>query len=485
MKTIFTIIFLTLIFPRTFLTQNLIWNSIYNSYENFKEPNIFDKRISHSYLTESIKKIEKSDKYSLKVAGKSLEGRKIFHISIGQGKVNVLLWSQMHGDEPTATMALLDIINFFNADDDFNQIRKSILENLSIHIIPMLNPDGAEQFTRRNALHVDLNRDALRLQFPESKILKSLRDSIDAEFAFNLHDQNPRYSAGNSYRSATLSFLAPAFNYQKDINEVRANTMKLISDICTVIEDYIPGHIAKYKDDFEPRAFGDKFMKWGTGSVLIESGGWKNDEDKQFIRKLNFISILVGLYSIANKLYEKADIEIYNNLPFNDNLLFDLLLKNLAVKYSGQNYIIDIGINRDENYTKDLTQSYWIGKIEDWGDLSIFYGLDEFNLEGYEIRESKIFETEIQEINELDIDKLLKRGYGFVKLKRIAFEREFSSIPLNIIIGDKEIDLEPKYSGFANFTIWKKGKLEYNVINGFIYDVNSYVELNKNGVIIR
>ena len=183
MKTIFTIIFLTLIFPRTFLTQNLIWNSLYNSYENFKEPNIFDKRISHSYLSKSIKKIEKSDLFTLEVAGKSLEGRKIFHISTGEGKVNVLLWSQMHGDEPTATMALLDILNFLSADDDFNQLRKSILENLSIHIIPMLNPDGAEQFSRRNALHVDLNRDALRLQFPESKILKSVRDSINAEFA--------------------------------------------------------------------------------------------------------------------------------------------------------------------------------------------------------------------------------------------------------------------------------------------------------------
>ncbi len=109
--------------------------------------------------------------------------------------------------------------------------------------------------------------------------------------------------------------------------------MKLIVNIYDELKKFIPGHIAKYKDDFEPRAFGDNFIKWGTSSVLIESGGWKNDEEKQFIRKLNYISILAGLNSIANKLYEKADIKVYNNIPFNDNLLFDLLLRNLSVKY--------------------------------------------------------------------------------------------------------------------------------------------------------
>ena len=34
-------------------------------------------------------------------------------------------------------------------------------------MVPMLNPDGAERFQRRNAQGIDINRDALLLQSPE------------------------------------------------------------------------------------------------------------------------------------------------------------------------------------------------------------------------------------------------------------------------------------------------------------------------------
>ena len=121
--------------------------------------------------------------------------------------------------------------------------------------------------------------------------------------------------------------------------------------------------------------------------------------------------------------------------------------------------------------------------IEDWGDLSIFYGYDELDLSGYEIKESKIFDLPIQNINELDLDQLLKEGYGFVKIDSRSIKREFSSIPFNLILDHTQINLEPRYNGYANFTIWKDKKLRYNVINGFIYDVNSDLELKNNGLI--
>ncbi len=80
----------------------------------------------------------------------------------------------------------------------------------------MLNPDGADRFRRRNDLDIDINRDALRLQFPESKILRKIQLETKPKFAFNLHDQSTRYTAGNGYKVATISFLAPAYNYEKE-----------------------------------------------------------------------------------------------------------------------------------------------------------------------------------------------------------------------------------------------------------------------------
>ena len=485
MKSIFTLIFLIFISPRNILTQKYNSLEIYNTYEYYKESSIKNKRIKHRDLAESIDNIKKKGNIKSKILGKSLEGREIFHLYTGKGKTKVLLWSQMHGDESTATMALFDLFNFFNADDQLNNFRKMLLSKLELHFIPMLNPDGAERITRRNALYVDLNRDALRLEFPESRALKSLRDSLKPKFAFNLHDQNPRYSAGNTYRSATISFLAPAFNYDKEINNVRANTMKVIVDMYNELKEFIPGHMAKYKDDFEPRAFGDNFVKWGTSSILIESGGWKNDEEKQFIRKLNFIALLSGLNSIATKKFKKADIELYNNIPINDDLLFDLLLKNLSIEFKGNKYKVDIGINREELITKDQTQTYHLGKIEEWGDLSVYYGYDEYNFTDFEIRESKIYNLKLHKLNELDMQALLKDGYGFVKVDTLNIEREYSSIPFNIILNNEEVETVPKYNGYANFTIWKEDKLRYNVINGFLYDIDSDINLENNGIIFK
>jgi len=485
MKSLNTLIFLFIIFNRILLSQEFNSQVLYNSYSDFKENSIQKKRFKHSDLIKKIKEIKKNKVFNVKVAGKSLEGREIYLLSIGKGTTNVLLWSQMHGDESTATMALLDLFNFFTADDNSNNFRKQLLKKLKIYFIPMLNPDGAENYKRRNALNIDLNRDALRLEFPESKILKTVRDSLNPKFSFNLHDQNTRYTSGNTFHSATISFLAPAFNYEKDVNEVRGNTMKLIVNLYDELAKFIPGHIAKYNDDFEPRAFGDNFIKWGTSSVLIESGGWKNDEEKQFIRKLNFITILTGLHSIAAKLYEKADIEVYNNIPLNDNLLFDLLLRNLTVKYKSKNYTIDIGVNREELITNDQTQTYYKSIIEDWGDLSIFYGYDEFDLTGYEIKKSKIYDLPLYNINELEINKLLKEGYGFLRIDTLDIKREFSSIPFNLILNEAEVKLEPEYNGYANFTIWKDNKLSYNIINGFIYDINSDAENQNNGLIFK
>ena len=57
----------------------------------------------------------------------------------------------MHGDEATATMALVDIVRFF-AEGEREPLRERLQRNLSIALVPMLNPDGAEDFARGNAI---------------------------------------------------------------------------------------------------------------------------------------------------------------------------------------------------------------------------------------------------------------------------------------------------------------------------------------------
>ena len=113
------------------------------------------------------------DLFRTEKIGESIEGRSIHHVKAGNGAFAVLLWSQMHGDESTATSALFDVFEYLRRHRRDPAVER-ILSRLTLHVVPMLNPDGAERFERRNAQSIDINRDALRLQTPEGKALKAL-----------------------------------------------------------------------------------------------------------------------------------------------------------------------------------------------------------------------------------------------------------------------------------------------------------------------
>lgn len=127
--------------------------------------------------------------------GVSAEGRPIPLLLVGEGPTTVLLWSQMHGDEPTATAALLDVLNHIGATRAV-PATKALLSELTLAVIPMLNPDGAERTRRTNAQGIDINRDAGRLQTPEGRFLKSVRDRRSPAVGYNLHNQGPNQLAG-------------------------------------------------------------------------------------------------------------------------------------------------------------------------------------------------------------------------------------------------------------------------------------------------
>jgi murein tripeptide amidase MpaA len=166
-----------------------LYRELYNSYENFKEESIENRRFKQTKIQPLIDDFNQKENFKVTKVGESIEGRPIQLISAGEGDVDIFLWSQMHGDESTATMAIFDILNFI-ASGAFSEEKEEMLKNVKLHFLPMLNPDGAERFQRRNLLGVDINLDALRLQSPESKTLKNVRDSLDADFGFNLHDQS-------------------------------------------------------------------------------------------------------------------------------------------------------------------------------------------------------------------------------------------------------------------------------------------------------
>jgi len=483
-----------LILVTIFCTEIVIGQSkdmtsgLYNTYDKYKEASLDKRRIKHQSIKLLIDKYSKNAKFSVNKVGQSIEGRDLNLVSIGSGKTNVFLWSQMHGNEPTATQSIFDILNFLDSDD-FSKEKKKILKKLTLHFLPMLNPDGAEGFTRRNALGIDINRDALQLQSPEGQTLKRVRDSLNAGFGFNLHDQSTYYNAERTEKPATISYLAPAYNYEKEINEVRGNAMKVIVFMNNIIQKYAPGQVGRYNDDFEPRAFGDNITKWGTSAILIESGGYPDDVEKQEIRKLNYVSILSAIYTIANGDYKDISIEDYNKIPENDRKLFDLKIKNLTYNLLGKAYKIDLGINRSEIDNKDHTDFYNVGRIVDQGDLSTYYGYETFDAEGYKAVAGTLYPTMIASMTSygrLNAFSMLGKGYGYVKMAKLPDDKDYTDKPITILKVTKATPkLNIKVGTNPTFLLEKNGKIDYAVVNGFLIDLNDKNKKFRNGLIYR
>ena len=330
--------------------------------------------LTHSDLVKHIESLVSSAPgvFRVEKAGQSVEGRSINRLQVGTGPYPVLLWSQMHGDEPTATAALLDVLEYIRRHPDEPMVR-SILKRLTLHIVPMLNPDGAERFDRRNAQSIDINRDALRLQTPEGRILKSLRDRLEPRVGFNLHNQGWRASVGSPPKPASISLLSVAYDEARSEDAGRRLTKKICAVIRDALEPFASGQIGRYDDAFEVRAFGDNLTLWGTPVVLIETGPYPSAEPDPPLVRLNFIGILAALDALASGAVDRADPARYDSLPAGESRLQYILVRNATV-IAGTGvppFTADIGITatRRVRITEGRRELQLAMVIDDIGDL--------------------------------------------------------------------------------------------------------------------
>ncbi|WP_394759270.1 M14 family zinc carboxypeptidase, partial [Flavobacterium sp.] len=162
-------------------------------FAEIKEQKLFGRYITNNHVEPVLENL--SDVFDVSTIGLSVNKKPIYTIRIGTGKTKIFLWSQMHGNESTTTKALFDLFNFLKEDSDE---AKKIKKEFTLLCIPILNPDGAEAYTRENANEVDLNRDSVNLSQPESQLLRKTFERFMPNYCFNLHDQRTIYAAGET-----------------------------------------------------------------------------------------------------------------------------------------------------------------------------------------------------------------------------------------------------------------------------------------------
>lgn len=318
--------------------------------------------------------------FRVREVGRSLEGREIWDVSFGTGPYVVLMWSQMHGDEATATSALFDLYEYIRRHQGAPAVAE-LLSALTVHTVPMLNPDGAERFQRRNVQGIDINRDALLLQTPEGRLLKSLRDSLEPRIGFNLHNQSWRTTVGTPPKGAAISLLSVAFDESRSLSEGRLLTKRLGAVVRDALEPFAQGRIGRYDDSFEVRAFGDNLTLWGTPVLLIETGPWPDANPDPMLVRLNYTALIHALHALADGSVHKADVARYDSLPENDSGGFHTIIRNVTIltgldipQFRGDVGIVAIRRVRMENGQRRVVTQY---SVDDLGDLRTSGGLFE------------------------------------------------------------------------------------------------------------
>jgi len=344
--------------------------------DRYKVAAIVSRRISHADYWSALQSSLVSQRLKVDVIGRSMMGRELRSITFGTGPTKVLLWSQMHGDEATATMALADILAWMTASNA-DGIRDRIASSLTVVMIPMLNPDGAERFQRENAVGIDVNRDARRLSTPEARALKAVHEKLKPDFGFNLHDQNARTRVGRTGPQAAIALLAPAADSARSWPPLRARARLIAAGLARDFDSQVPGRVSKYDDAFNPRAFGDLMGVWGTSTILIESGAMPNDPDKQGLRRLNTAAIIRTLDAIATRAYEQSDPGDYEKLQYNTSGAFDLLVRGGRIVLPGLEPVVaDVAINFEDAVARTG------GRVRDVGDLAGVVAVDTLDATG-------------------------------------------------------------------------------------------------------
>jgi hypothetical protein len=314
--------------------------------------NNFESKISGRYITlDHIKPLLKKYKNNFEISniGISELGKDIPMITIGNGTKKVLAWSQMHGNESTTTKAIFDFLKFISQKDDFKDDIRDFYKNYTLYVIPILNPDGANLYTRNNANGVDLNRDAQKLSQKESVSLMDVFHQLKPDLCLNLHGQRTIFGL-ETQKPASVSFLSPSSNMEREITDSRKAAMELIAHMNEVLQKYIPGQVGRYDDSFNENCFGDAIQMLEVPVVLFEAGHIGRDYMRETTRSYIFYS-LIALFGFEKNKNTSISYKKYFQIPENKKIFYDYILRN--VKINGEDNSTSIAIQFTESLEND------------------------------------------------------------------------------------------------------------------------------------
>lgn len=187
---------------------------------------------SHEEMTSFLARLSRqAGNMRIVTAGRSQEGRSIpALVFTDYGRYTgtdlrrlqrpvVFLIGQLHGNEPAGGEAMLALAQSLAVGE-----LKPLLERISVVIMPRGNPDGAHYFWRGTARCVDINRDHLKVDLPETYAIRRMTHEYQPDVFVDAHEFSvatrwvEKFNAVQSY-DFTMAY-ATHPNVARPLNEV-------------------------------------------------------------------------------------------------------------------------------------------------------------------------------------------------------------------------------------------------------------------------
>ncbi len=246
--------------------------------------------------------------------GQSAKGRDIPMVTIADPSVpteqtkKLFIICRQHGNEPASTEAMLNLINQLVTKTD--DVTKDVVSKVTFHIVPMMNPDGADAFQRRNANGADLNRDWLNLWQPETRAVRAAIDQVVPDVILDEHELSPTNRSSDFVESAGPSSGAPP--------EVVEECAKMQGLVVGMLRTHDMNVVSYEIADQHPARLAHRYfpIHAGTKTILLESrqsGGRRYRltyrEELHIIGTMTVAKYLAGMQDELNRRIAEHDAQ--------------------------------------------------------------------------------------------------------------------------------------------------------------------------------
>jgi len=182
------------------LASITLFSLLYNPLQDGVRENV--SRVENDYVEMVLKQYASKGLkgFSYGVCGYSVKLNPIYYYTIEGGGDRVMVIGGLHGDEPKGAYACLELIEELSNDN--------LTEKYTFIVVPLCNPDGAQEFKRRNFNNVDLNRDFYTASQPETSAIVSLIRKHNPILLIDVHESlgsMPLIIYANNSKSSNLA----------------------------------------------------------------------------------------------------------------------------------------------------------------------------------------------------------------------------------------------------------------------------------------